>query len=397
MTAAVVDHPASAGDRCAVTSSAQPHVVIYTHSLLGGSMTFIRSHAEALRHYRPVYAGSHRVPGLDLPADRTVTANRGGLTGWMEEILFRQLGVAGRLAAALRGFHPRLVHAHFGQSGPAALSLAESLNVPLIVTYHGQDATIADAELRRSWRGREYLRGRARVVERASLVIAVSDFIRAKLLDSGFPAAKVVTHRNGIDLGYFRGDPVRREPIIVFVGRFVEKKGCQYLIRALGLLKQRGVDAKCVLIGDGVLGASLRELAANSGTDVNFTGFLPLSEVKDWLGRAAVVAVPSVTARDGNSEGLPTVILEAQAMGTPVVATRHAGNAEGVSEGRSALLVDERDVEGLADALRFFLESPRAVSEFGAAGRRFAETHFSIDAQVEGLERLYARVTGCRQ
>ncbi len=74
-----------------------------------------------------------------------------------------------------------------------------------------------------------------------------------------------------------------------------------------------------------------------SGADVEFTGFLPLAEVRDWLGRAQSSAVPSVTAANGNSEGLPTVILEAQAMGTPVVATRHAGNAEGVVEGRSAL------------------------------------------------------------
>ncbi len=383
--------PVPAKDKNVASVDTRPHVVVYTHSLLGASMTFILSHAEALKRYRPVYAGSHRVKGLELPASRSSTANQGGLFGGAEELLFRRFGVAGRLSSSMRRFSPSLVHAHFGQSGPAALTLAESLGVPLVVTYHGQDATIADDELRRSWRGREYLRGRARVMQRAGLVIAVSDFIRSKLLEGGFPAAKVVTHRNGIDLRFFRRPAVDRERVVVFVGRFVEKKGCEYMLRALGDLRQRGVAAKGILIGDGVLGSQLRRLALDLGVDVSFTGFQPLAEVRNWLGRASVVVVPSVTAADGNSEGLPTVILEAQAMGTPVVATRHAGNAEGVLEGRSALLVAERDVAGLADALQFFLENPRAVETYGATGRAFVEAHFGIEGQVAGLERLYDR------
>jgi phosphatidylinositol alpha-1,6-mannosyltransferase len=82
-------------------------------------------------------------------------------------------------------------------------------------------------------------------------------------------------------------------------------------------------------------------------------------------------------------------MLEAQAMSTPVVVTRHAGNAEGVLEGRSALIVEERDESGLANAVRFFLEHPVAVESFGAAGRAFVETSFSIARQVQGIEQLY--------
>jgi colanic acid/amylovoran biosynthesis glycosyltransferase len=377
-----------------VADTGRPTVVVYTHTLLGSSMTFIQSHAEALVRYRPVYAGAHRADGLSLPAGRAFAANEGGPTGAVEELLFRRFGVTGRLAANLRKFRPSLVHAHFGQSGPAALSLADALDVPLVVTYHGQDATISDQQSRRSWRGREYLRGRAKVMSRASLVIAVSDFIKAKLLESGFPASRLVTHRNGINLEFFSAETSSREPIAVFVGRFVEKKGCEYLVRALGRLRKAGHAARGVLIGDGVLRPSLEALAREVDADVKFTGFLPLSEVRSWLGRGSVVVVPSVTAADGNSEGLPTVILEAQAMGTPVVATRHAGNGEGVAEGRSAILVDERDVRALADAIRFFFESPDAVATFGAAGRAFVEGNFGLAKQVEGLELLYDRACG---
>jgi glycosyltransferase involved in cell wall biosynthesis len=355
-------------------------------------MTFIRSHAEGLASYRAVYAGAHRAQGLALPEDRVVTANRGGWLGQAEEFLFRRFGLTGRLTRDLQHFEPALVHAHFGQSGPAALAMAESLQIPLVVTFHGNDATITTEEARRSWRGREYLRGRQRVIERAALFIAVSEFIRSRMLEQGYPAAKVVTHHNGIDIDYFARDSQQREPIVVFVGRFVEKKGCEYLLRALGRLAGQGRPVRGVLLGDGPLRPELERIAVETGANVEFKGFLPLAEVRDWLGRASLVAVPSVTAANGDSEGLPTVILEAQSMGTPVVATRHAGNAEGVAEGQSALLVDERDVEGLADAIRFFMESPQAVETFGAAGRAFVTENFSIASQVEGLERIYDRV-----
>ena len=128
--------------------------------------------------------------------------------------------------------------------------------------------------------------------------------------------------------------------------------------------------------------------------DAEFLGFLPLKEVRTWLSRASVVVVPSVTAADGDSEGLPTVILEAQAACAPVLATRHAGNGEGVVENSTAILVDERDSEGLAAGIRFFISSPAAVASFGKAGRKFVGERFSLSSQVEGLERIYDRVRG---
>lgn len=370
---------------------ARPTAIIYTHSLLARSMTFIRSHAEALTRYRPVYAGAHRVAGLELPAGRVVAVNEGGIRGQLAEILFRRFGIAGAAAERLRSYRPAVLHAHFGMSGPSALTLADALRVPLIVTYHGQDATITDTEAWRTWRGREYLRGRARVMERASVVIAVSDFIRTRLIAKGYPADKIVTHYNGIDLEFFRRGSQAREPVVVFVGRFVEKKGCEYLVRALAKLQSQGVPARGVLVGDGPLRPALERLAGETGAQVAFAGFLPLPEVRDWLARASVVAVPSVTASNGDSEGLPTVILEAQAMGTPVIVTRHAGNAEGVVEGQTAIVVEERDEAALADAIRYFLQNGAAVESFGAAGRVLVESQFDIATQTRGLEGLYDR------
>ena len=357
-------------------------------------MTFIKSHAESLRRYQAIYAGSRRVSGLPLPEGRAHTANTGGLPGLAREFMFRRLGMAGNLAARLRRFQPRIVHAHFGQSGPAALDLAEALGVPMVVTYHGQDATVSANQARKSWRGREYLRGHKRVTERSSVIVAVSDFIRDLLLEQGYPSEKVVTHRNGIDVDYFRPATGERETTAIFVGRFVEKKGGEYFVRALGELQRQGSPIRGVLVGDGPLRPELESLARSVRANAEFPGFLPLAEVRKRLSRACVAVVPSVTATDGNREGLPTVILEAQAMATPVVATRHAGNAEGLLEGETALLVNERDVGGLADAIRFFEENPIAARRFGECGRMFVETNFSIASQVSGLEKIYDRARG---
>jgi glycosyltransferase involved in cell wall biosynthesis len=175
----------------------------------------------------------------------------------------------------------------------------------------------------------------------------------------------------------------------LFVGRLVEKKGCEYLIESMSLLERDGISVTAVLIGDGPLRPDLERLASEAGANVQFKGFLPIDEVRRWMNRAAVVAVPSVTAANGDSEGLPTVILEAQAMGAAVVATRHSGNPEGVAEGSTAILVPERDAAALAAALRVFLSEPEKARAFGENGRRFVAENFEIGRQVAGLEDIY--------
>lgn len=368
---------------------ARPNVIIYTHSLLSGSMTFIRSHAEALKRHRAIYAGAHRVKGLDLPAERRVVVNEGGAFGDAREFLFRRYGFSPRFMRRLSAFEPQVVHAHFGTSGPGGLKIARHLGIPLIVTFHGRDATMTAEEVSSSRRGREFLLARDEMIARASGFIAVSEYIRDTLLRSGFPAGKVVTYRNGIDTGYFSPEAMTRERVVVFIGRFVEKKGCEYLLEALAHLKRRNIAARGVLIGDGPLRATLEARAAKLGIDVQFTGFLPLDEVKSWLNRAAIAAVPSVVAADGDSEGLPTVILEAQSMETAVVATRHSGIPEGVRENETAILVPERDSEALADALAEFLEDPARAREAGRRGRSFVLSNFEMAARAAALESLY--------
>jgi glycosyltransferase involved in cell wall biosynthesis len=368
----------------------RPAAIIYTHSMLEGSMTFIKSQAEALVGYRSVYVGAHRVDGIPLPAERTFIINDGPVFGPFREAAFRKFGWAPRLAKNLKRLGPRVVHSHFGTCGPAGMSIANMLSVPLVVTFHGHDATMTDGELRKSLRGRELLSNRKELIERTGKFIAVSDYIRTRLIEQGYPEGKVIVHRNGINLEDFKPDPdVKRLPIIVFVGRFVEKKGGKYLIEAASELVKRGVKFKLIMIGGGPLESELRAQAAVANIPCEFTGFIPVEEVRGWLAKATVAAIPSVTASTGDTEGLPTILLEAQAMETPVVATRHSGIPEGIRPGVTGELIAEKDHIALAAELRGFLESPTKSRQFGIAARQFVSENFDMRTQVLGLENIY--------
>lgn len=376
----------------------RPGVIIFTHSLLSSSMTFIKSHAQALKEYRPIYVGCRRVDGLSLTAEPVFTVNAGNPLGYLKEYAFRQFGFAPDLVRNLKRLRPELVHAHFGTSTLAATRLADKLDIPVVVTFHGKDATMTFSEARKSWRGRELLRARHCLKYRVNRVIAVSGFTRKKVVERWAPEEKVTILRNGIDTNFFQAKPVMtQEPIVLFVGRFVEKKGCEYLMHAASLLRERGLSFRLVLVGDGPLKSRLIELDQKYQLQTCFTGFLPVEKVRHWLNKARVVAIPSVTARDGDCEGLPTVVLEAQAMEKPIVATNHAGISEGLLSGKTGQLVEERDVNAMATSLAIFLCKPEIAKEFGQEGRRFVRDNFDINRQVGKLELLYKSVCNNRK
>ena len=121
------------------------NVLIFNGRLLPASETFIRSQAEGLQKFTPYYVGARRVPGLTLPLDRTLVVNQGGLIGSVAEGLFKLSGFAPQLYRNLQQLNPILIHAHFGVCGTLALPLMQVLKVPMVVTFHGLDATMSDS------------------------------------------------------------------------------------------------------------------------------------------------------------------------------------------------------------------------------------------------------------
>jgi glycosyltransferase involved in cell wall biosynthesis len=262
------------------------------------------------------------------------------------------------------------------------MPLARALGVPLVVTLHGADITVRGAAER--YRA---------LAEQAAAFICVSGFIRDRALEAGLPAEKLRVHYIGIDRKLFVPAPEGVEPTgVLFVGRLVEKKGCEYLIRAMAEVQRAHPDASLTVVGDGPLRPALEQEAARLGVDVQFLGILPPDAVKLELRRASVFCVPSVEATNGDCEGLGMVFIEAAAMGVPVVSTRHGGIPEAVSDGNTGLLVPEKDVLSLAAALERTLRDVSFRQQLSVEGQRFVERRFDLAGQTAGLETLYDEV-----
>jgi glycosyltransferase involved in cell wall biosynthesis len=356
----------------------------------------VRSQAEALQQFIPYYTGSLRVPGLSLPEERTLVLNQGGLLGKTSEVSYKLFGFAPAFLKRISKLNPALLHAHFGPNGTMALPLVQNLAVPLIVTFHGYDATVKDEYSRRlSYSYRVYLRRKELLKHEGRLFIAVSEFIKNKLLDQGFPLDKIVVHYIGVDTEKFQPDPsVQRDPIVLFVGRLVEKKGCEYLIRAMSQVQAVLPDVELVIVGDGPLRSDLEGLAAKKLRRYRFLGGQPLHIVKSWMNKAQVLAAPSVTASTGDSEGLPTVLIEAQAMGLPVVSSFHAGIPELVIHEKTGFLVAERNWEGLAKYILLLLEDVNLRHCLTQAGQNRVQTLFNLQKQTHALEEIYKEMLG---
>jgi len=376
-------------------SDHRPVVVVYKDKLLPGSQTFVRAQGEALQHYLPVYAGTQLVPrGLALPEGRWAVVNEGGLLGRVRQSAFYRWGYAPEFVRGLQQVKPVLLHCHFGPDGVRAMPLARKLDVPFLITFHGYDATITP-EFAPDWRHREFLRQRPALARTAAKFLAVSKYIKSKLIEQGFPEEKVVVHYIGIDTDFFRADSsVRREPVVLFVGRLVEKKGCEYVIRAMARVHLACPEARLVVIGEGPLRSRLERLAQQHSPSATFLGAKSPNEVREWMNRASVFCVPSTTASNGDQEGFGLVFTEAQAMGLPVVSFASAGVPEAVSDGETGFLVPERDDEGLARNITMLFTDRQVWQRCSAAGIARVRSQFDLRKQTGVLEEIYGSITG---
>ncbi len=305
----------------------------------------------------------------------------------VSKFMFRSgLGGGRAWVNALAAESPRLVHAHFFNDGIDAVELGARLRCPVVTTLHGHDITKRD-------NARAGARQNRRFFDRVDRVIAVSRFIAEEALKRGCPEGKLRQHYIGIDLERFSMPKRESErPSLLFVGRLVEKKGCIYLLEAMTLLQPKFPELELCIVGDGVLGPELQREAQSRGLNVEFAGAEPASRIRERLARSWLFVAPSVTARDGDAEGLGMVFLEAQALKTPVVSFASGGVVEAVAHESTGLLCPERDVDGLAQNIACLLEDSRLRQQMGLAGRRRVEEQFDIRKQCARLEHIYEEI-----
>lgn len=276
------------------------------------------------------------------------------------------------------------LHAHFGTTSAAVARLAGRFaGIPYTFTAHAKDIyheEVDAADLRRK-------------VADASAVITVSDFNLAHLRrEFGAAAGRVCRVYNGLHLDRFPyRDPSARDRTVVSVGRLIEKKGFDVLIAAVQRLRADGVEFACEIIGSGEKEGELREQIVQSGLTgiVRMVGALPQGEVIRRVGAASVFAAPCVVGRDGNADGMPTVLLEAMALGTPCVGTDVTGIPELIRNEETGLLVAQRDSAGLADALRRLLDGPDLRRSLAERARALVEAEFDIHRNAGRLRTIF--------
>jgi glycosyltransferase involved in cell wall biosynthesis len=226
----------------------------------------------------------------------------------------------------------------------------------------------------------------------ARFAVTVSDF-NVRHLARHANGTRIVRIYNGLDLDRFvpNGTVRDRPPLVLAVGRLIEKKGFDDLLRACAVLAREGVDFRCVVVGKGRERGQLEALVNGLGIAerVALGGPLPREELLRLYPRASVFAAPCVVGSDGNRDGLPTVLVEAMALGVPVVATDVTGIPELVEDGVTGLLVRQRDPDGLAAGLRTLLVDAETAARLARRARWRVEERFDLRVNVAELRRLF--------
>ena len=282
----------------------------------------------------------------------------------------------------------RLLHVYFGHTAIHLRPLLRAFPHPTVVSFHGADTGVD--------------MGKAAHRNAMEEVFAVADQIQARsqslaedLVRLGCPPEKLRVQRTGIPLEEWpfvpRTTPADGAWRILQSCRFIAKKGLDLTLRAFAAVHKELPRIKLVLAGDGPLKDELQKLARDLGvaSSVTFTGFLSQDELRQQVYASHVFMHPSRTSSDGNREGIPNSMLEAMASGAPVIATKHGGIPEAVTDGESGLLVAEEDHEGMAKALLSLMRNQHLASSIGQGARRAVEDKFDRARNIRLLEDSY--------
>jgi glycosyltransferase involved in cell wall biosynthesis len=369
-----------------VESRSKPSVCIVKAS--GGVETFVRAHADGLPaavtliHDLPPRIDDKPVLSQSVVSRACRKAAR-RLQGreWDWEITSAYLDVFRRVRA-------EVVLAEFGQAGVAVLDACRRMEVPLVVHFHGADIS-KHAVLR------EYGEKYRLLFREARAIVAVSKPMQQRLAALGAPREKVHCNPCGVDCRSFKdASPATAGPVFLAVGRFVDKKAPQLTLLAFARVHQENPAARLRMIGNGPLLDACRDLARGLGIAeaVSFLDVQPHGVIQDEMRGARAFVQHSVEAPSGDTEGTPVAVLEAGASGLPVVATRHAGIPDVVIDQTTGLLVEERDVAGMASAMLRLLDDPALAERLGAAARDHVRVNFSLDQSVA---RLWSITASC--
>ena len=376
-------------------------VAIYPGCYLTISMTFVYAQLKAIvDHFEPIVLASS-VGNLDLFPFEPVYAKRKSFLERCSCKLYKTL--SGRAVAlsssqkrlwrsALEKHDVRLIHAHFGPSGLEVLPLARTLGIPLLTTFHGSDAS-------RRLKEKTYVSNLSELFEYAH-VITVSKLMADRLIATGADPSKVEVLYCGIpvdEFKYIQRVPLREKAArgnlinLLQVSNFMEKKGHEYTIRAFHGFLNTYPNSRLIFGGDGPLRPTIENLCNTLGVKnkVEFLGKVTKQQVIPLMHEADMFVHHSVTAANGDQEGIPTAIMEAMSTGLVAISTYHSGIPELVDDGITGYLVREKDVEHYTEKMVAALSCGNDLGERASAK---VKAEFNMDIQKDKLVKIYRKL-----
>ena len=288
-----------------------------------------------------------------------------------------------------------LLHIYFGHIGVHLLPLLDILPIPAVVSFHGADAQVNFDQPKH----RELTK---RMLDRVKLVLTRSESLAERLIEIGCPKEKLRLHRTGIPIDelHFRqlAAPADGEWRCVQASRLIAKKGLATTLSAFAQFAERFPKAKLTFAGDGPLRDMARQKVGDLGLAdrVTFAGFLSQPELRALYDKSHLFLHPSETPESGDQEGVPNAMLEAMALGLPVLATVHGGIPEAVENGVSGILVAERDDAALGREMIGLAEDPTRYEAMSKAAAARVRAMFDLKVTAAALEGFYDEAAGLR-
>lgn len=355
------------------------------------SETFVYDQMMNASRFSPFVLARGLVPSREqFPYDDVVALSK---TAAMSYFLFRS---AKLFEKTVREQDLKFIHAHFGTNGALIAPTAKRCNVPLVITYHGVDVGV----LLGKHVPMDYLfykRIYKDAFEMSNLMLPASEELANCLVDLGAPADKIKIHRLGVDLNKFTVRKREDRPIkFIMVGRLVEKKGFDYGIRAFAKVADSLPESSLTLVGEGPCKQMLQALAAELHVEsrVHFAGKVPSDKMPDFFEQFDAMVAPCVVAKNNDRDSGLIVLKEAGATAMASIGTYCGGLPEIIDHGSTGYLVDQRNVDQLADAMKSLGESYELRQKMGLAARAKMETEYDSVVQNKKLESLFETV--CR-
>ncbi len=365
-----------------------PNIALLSPNQNAYSETFIQAHKNHLKGKVYYYFGLLR--NAELEGTSTLRSLRKkiffGINRFLRNKNYKWY-LERFIIASFRAKKIDVVLAEYGHVAQVYLSVIVEMNLPLIVHFHGYDASKRTLIQKNN--------NYKQIFEYATFVVAVSKKMHADLLEMGCPEDKVIYNVYGPNDIFYAINPTFTKQQFVSVGRFVDKKAPYYLILSLLEVVEQFPEVKLIMGGDGDLLETCKNLSRFYKLDKNmeFRGIIKPEEFRGLLQGSLAFVQHSITSIDGNTEGTPLTVLEASAAGVPVLSTKHAGIPDVIKDGETGLLVDEHDVSGMANYMIELLKEPSRAKEMGQKGKENIRKNFNLNRHIETLDDLMAKAT----